>query len=242
MKFSVDIVFNNKNELKLPLTYRKDIVSLVKEALKLENPNYFEFYYGDKSKNRQKPFTFSVYLPQVPKETDKNVIVLQNNKLSLHFSSNDYSFFISVYNGLLKVKNFKLFKSDITIKHFYLKKEISIVENKMIFKTYSPILLRNIDNKKGNGFLEYRNPQFIEQAKYSIKNLVDNFSEMKIDINQINFIPLKMKSDIVSLYGGEIGNTGIFSIEAPIGVLKLVYDLGLGAKRSQGFGMIEVLG
>ena len=51
-----------------------------------------------------------------------------------------------------------------------------------------------------------------------------------------------MKSDIVSLYGGEIGNSGIFMLEAPKEVIKLVYDIGLGAKRSQGFGMIEILG
>jgi len=240
MRFSVDIFFNC-NEIKIPLTYRKNMVSLIKEALKIDNPNYFELYYGDKSKNKQKPFTFSVYLPNLVKESSKNMLVLQDKKISLNFSSNDYPFFISVYNGFLKVRNFKLFNCDIKVKHFHLKKEIDI-ESKMIFKTFTPIVLRDIESKKGKGFLSHDNIKFKEQIKYTIRNSVKYFMNTEIDIAQINFTPLKMKSDIVSLYGGEIGNSGVFMLEAPKEVIKLVYDIGLGAKRSQGFGMIEIVG
>jgi len=241
MRFSVDIFFDSNSSVKIPLTYRRDIVSLIKEALKIENPNFFELYYGDKSKNKQKPFTFSIYLPNSVKENNEKLIVLQDNKLGLHFSSNDYPFFISVYNGLLKVKNFKLFGTEIKIKHFHLKKEVKF-EEKMVFKTFTPILLRDIQHKKGKGYLSHDNNKFIEQGKYTIRNLSKYFLDLDISIDDINFTPIKIKSDIVSLYGGEVGNSGIFMLEAPKEVLKLVYDIGFGAKRSQGFGMIDIVG
>ncbi len=240
MRFSVDIFFNN-NEIKIPLTYRKNVVSLIKEAIKTDNPELFDYYYGDKAKNKQKPFTFSVYLPNVVKENSEKRLVLQDRKMSLNFSSNDYAFFISVYNGLLKVKNFKLFGSDIKVKHFYMKKEPEF-ENNMVFKTFSPIILRDIEHKKGKGFLSIKNTKFAEQIRYTIRNSVKYFLNYELDLDKINFETVKMKDDIVSLYGKEIGNSGIFRLEAPKDVIKLVYDIGIGAKRSQGFGMIEVIG
>jgi CRISPR-associated endoribonuclease Cas6 len=35
--------------------------------------------------------------------------------------------------------------------------------------------------------------------------------------------------------------SGTIKIKAPANVLQLIYDAGLGAKRSQGFGMLEIL-
>ncbi|MBP8992072.1 MAG: hypothetical protein KBG82_08855 [Spirochaetes bacterium] len=35
---------------------------------------------------------------------------------------------------------------------------------------------------------------------------------------------------------------GCIVIQAPREVLQLIYDIGLGARRSQGFGMLEVVG
>ncbi len=53
---------------------------------------------------------------------------------------------------------------------------------------------------------------------------------------------MKCEADIIKNYGGEIGTSGIIKIKAPAEVLQLVYDAGPGAKRSQGVGMLEVVG
>ena len=55
-------------------------------------------------------------------------------------------------------------------------------------------------------------------------------------------MPVKCKASIINHYGGETGTSGIIKIKVPIDVLQLIYDAGLGAKRSQGFGMLEVVG
>ncbi len=245
MRFSVTIFFKEiekKKEVEIPTTYRRGITSLLKEALKRENPNYFELYYGDKSKNKQKPFTFSTSFSV--KKQEKKSFILNKDSITLYFSSNEFPFFISIYNGLLKLKDYKLFGYNLTMRYFHLLKENEIKDNMVVFKTFSPILVRDIENKKGKGYLAYNkenSKQFIEQLQYTIKNLVKNFLLKEITITDINISIVKMKGFRNPLYGDEISNDGILSIEAPIEILKLIYDLGLGAKRSQGFGMLELV-
>ena len=36
-------------------------------------------------------------------------------------------------------------------------------------------------------------------------------------------------------------SAGIIRIKAPVPVLHLIYDAGIGAKRSEGFGMLEII-
>jgi len=251
MRFQSRIRLKGSSPVVIPSTYRRNILALIKEGLKQDDAtnNVFEEYYGDRSKNRQKPFTFSVNIPvQRSEPTDqKGSLILGGDWLNLSLSACDSVFLIYLYNGLVRLKksNYPLFPGyTAEINEFHLVKEKKIDADDMVFKTYSPFLVRDLRDKKGGGYIAFDHERFPANLFYSIENLCRNFiaENYKLKPDQVRFEQVKCKAIPVPLYGGEIGNSGIFKIKAPCEVLQLIYDAGLGAKRSQGFGMLEVVG
>ncbi|MBF0121197.1 MAG: CRISPR-associated endoribonuclease Cas6 [Desulfobacterales bacterium] len=240
MRFTAEIILKGKPIL--PISYKKNFTRLIKESI---SPNTFQKYFSDRKKNLQKPFTFSVSFIVESTNPESEVFFLKNNKIVFHFSSNDSGFFSEVYNGLVYLgKGYCLFgDGEIYVKKFYLEKSLKINSEEIVFKTHSPILVRNTENKMGKGSISFEDKNFHEFLFYSIQNLCKNFigNDYNLKPDQVEVTIVKCKKDIINHYGFEMGTSGIIKIKAPIEVLQLVYDIGLGAKRSQGFGMLEVL-
>jgi len=250
MRFSANIFLKGEKPYKIPVNYRRNFTYLIKEAI---NPDHsgtdiYNKYYAEKKQNVQKPFTFSVYLPVKAKikENHKTCFVLGDDKIRFHFSSSNPVFLIEVYNGLLGIKkDFNLFNGyKIEVKNFYMQKNTPIDSDEVVFKTFSPVLVRDIENRKGKGFISFEHKDFEENVFFSIRNLCRNFidRDYELERDQVEILPVKCNAVPISNYGGEIGTSGILKIKAPVEVLQLLYDAGLGAKRSQGFGMLEVVG
>jgi CRISPR-associated endoribonuclease Cas6 len=246
-RFSVDIVLKGEDKIKIPTSYRKNITSLIKQAINpgKEKSELYEEYYGNKSQNKSKPFTFSVVIP--PHKVENHQLILDSNIIRLFFSSNDYRFIIELYNGLININHdFSPFAYPIDLKHFHLERESPIDQDTIKFKTLSPIVLRNVENKKGRGYLTFEDEKFKEMLFYSTRNTCqqkENFSkEYELDIKDFNVNILSCETVKIDNYKETIPATnGIFEITAPIEVLQLIYGIGLGARRSQGFGMVEVI-
>ncbi len=245
MRFEASIILKQE-PLLIPTNYRISFMSLVKEAICFGNDDneIYQKYYGDHRQNAQKPFTFSVQLPV--KEKEKGRFILENNRIGFHFSSRDPVFLISVYNGLVNLKkDYPLFpRQKIEIRNIHLEKNMVIDSDEIVFKTYSPFIVRDIQDKKGKGFISFDHEDFEKNLFYSVENLCKNFISKDYELSRehAEILLVKCRADIISHYGGEIGTSGIIKIKAPAEVLQLVYDAGLGAKRSQGFGMLEVVG
>ena len=243
MRFGVKIYLNKSDKLYVPFNYRRHILSLIKEAILAENSAIYNLYYDNRLKNLQKPFTFSVFLHVAENQREKGKIVLSSNIINLFFSSFSYEFLITVYNGLHKLKGKKLnfLNNNIEIRDFFYIKQKKISNNTVTFKTLSPILVRHIENKKGKGFLKANHPDFKENLFYNVKSLSRNFLNYELKREEFKIISMKFESKKVSLYGNEIANKGIITIKSPVKILQMLYDAGIGAKRSQGFGMLEVV-
>lgn len=246
MRFGMHIDITGELPIRIPVTYRMNFMSMIKEAInpgQKDTPIYQQ-YYGEKKQNQQKPFTFCVNLP-VSKVQDRT-LVLADHRIKFHFSSCDPVFLIHVYNGMVQMKNdFSLFSGySIHITHFFLHRQTTIDSDEVVFKTLSPFLVRNINAKKGKGFIGIDHEAFSENLFFSIQNLAKHFLDKTNPIKpeQVRFEAVKCKSSVIRHYGGEIGTSGIFKLKAPKEVLQLVYDAGIGAKRAQGFGMVEVVG
>jgi len=84
---------------------------------------------------------------------------------------------------------------------------------------------------------------FIKDKKIIIHNAAFDLSFLNYELKKEEFkiISMKFESKKVSLYGNEIANKGIITIKSPVKILQMLYDAGIGAKRSQGFGMLEVV-
>lgn len=138
---------------KIPIFYRNIIMSLIKEALSTYDEKYLNQLYYDEKTKKPKPFTFSLVFPKGTK-TKKEKILIEDKEIedivfypphdryiNLFISSYDFEFLLNLYNGLLKLRRFFLSHGGhIEIERIWTPKEKDIKDNKVIFKTLSPIL------------------------------------------------------------------------------------------------------
>ncbi len=250
----------------VPADYRRYFLSLIKEAFKKSGSDGKLFAKKIYQDRMVKPFTFSVYMPV---EKNGNYLKLKGDYINFFFSSNDYEYLIRVYNGLMAISNnnngFVLFDKNFSVKNLYLlpKKDFTN-KTQITFKTLSPFLIRDVEDGD-----YYAIPEFVnvnKDFKYLKKVDVDTFVNfMKLNIvtlckkylnnailtdsiyinlsNKLSFAPVIHGS-------GDSGHeykitlpalNGQFTIQAPSKVLELLYDIGIGARRSEGFGMLEVV-
>ncbi|WP_188020392.1 CRISPR-associated endoribonuclease Cas6 [Deferribacter autotrophicus] len=244
MRFGARFILD-KEPYFIPHDYRKHFLSLIKEAIKLSDIKLFEKFYGNNSKNRQKPFTFSVSFVSSDNQSEKGKIFLDSNKVTLHFSSFDPKVLINVYNGFVKLskeKSLNYLGGSIQINRFFYKQRKLINSDRVTFKTLSPIVVRELKDKKGVGFIDCNHPDFKKNLFYNVKSIAKVFLDYDLKEDEFQIFDLRIKSKKVNIYGKEIANKGIFTVKAPVSILQLIYDAGIGAKRSQGFGMLEVIG
>lgn len=232
--------------LKPPVTirkdYRRDITKFIKKAICLGDKSLYQQYYGDKKQNKPKPFTFSVSFDV--KEDKGDTFIIENPHYRVYFSSFEPIVCIAFYNGVLQLKKdcSILGDSPQEIKNIFLQRDTVIINEKTTFKTLSPILVRKIEDGKGKGFLRFDDEEFLTNLKKSILIMADKYLYKQLSEDEISISLSNMRATPIRNYGGEIGNTGFLEITAPLDVQKMLYDAGIGAKRSQGFGMLEVVG
>jgi CRISPR-associated endoribonuclease Cas6 len=250
MRFSVAINLQGEPPFQLPYTYRRNLINLLKEALSNDDTDdVYSEYWGCESKNRQKPFTFSMSIkgPQYVDSDASKYLQLNIPTLKLHVSSSDSNFLSTLYKGLLKMSSsLKLFNYPVEFREFYIKNIKSIKSDYVKFRILSPVLVRDIAviGKKKNsvGYLFSHDTDFIDSLIFSIRTLCNHFLKNGQKINQedIEIDISDCKSVVLSHYYEVIpGIKGVIGIRAHEDVLKLIYDIGLGARRSQGFGMVD---
>jgi CRISPR-associated endoribonuclease Cas6 len=232
---------------KIPLGYHMMFVSLIKTAIINSNSNYFEkiFQYKDKKNKTSKNYAWSLYLKDYELKKDEFLI---NGCIEFCVSTPDYEFFLNLYNGLVDMKQFEY-------KNFILDKvkvsmirEKEIIKNEVCFLTLSPIFIQD-KNKKP---LTYEDESFINELNYITDLNLRNYRGYGLN-GMLKFIPIDMKKRIVKQEITDFKKStgkkyhfvnawaGQFILEGDYRDLKHIYNLGLGFKRGQGFGMVEVV-
>ena len=235
------------NTKEIPVTYNMMFVSLIKEALKGVNKDYFEklYLYNGKHNKKIKNFTFSVFLKDF--EMNGNILKI-NDKIIFNISTLDYEFGINIYNGLLnlkkfKYKDFKLEKIKISIS-----REKQIFEDGIEFSTLSPIYVKDFNNNP----LSPKDSNFNKELNFITDISLKSFRGYGLK-KEIIFEDISMKKRIVKeeISGFKVTTNkeimfinsyhGAFRLFGDIEDLRDLYILGIGFRRSQGFGMIEVI-
>ncbi len=222
--------------------YRSIFMALIKSVFMKYDPVLYANLYGTEEQKRKanKPFTFSVRFPQY-KGIEGNKM-LCGNKFSLLFSSDEETLVTAFYNGLRAKQKITIgenYPIVFELEHIHLLPLKRINTNKVVFKTISPILV----NDKGSNlnYLSPAKPEFTKAFKEIIALQANYFqipcTEEMIDfeINAMKKLPLSHYNQTMTSWLGE------FVLEAPTNVLQLVYDTGIGVRRSQGFGMLEIV-
>ena len=255
---------------KLPQLYNHRIQSLIKEAIKLGNPSYKDNLYKE-TIPKPFCFSVSLPpKKQIKKELIKidkqftiedTVFYFDDIYPILNISSSDYEFLINLHNGLLKLKKFDFSYDDTMLvnnEKIELLLESSIAINKpdiksdeMVFKTLSPILIQDEKDKAllttDENFLLHLNQ--LQNRIFLNKNIKGSLLSQPLEL-----YPVKVQKQVVkhtiSYFREKTGKpymylncfTGIFKLKGNPKDLELLYNIGLGNRTSQGFGMLEVLG
>jgi len=250
---------------KLPVDYRTCFLSLIKEAINRSDPSlYQEFYQTDNRKT--KPFCFSVYLKSF--KINNNILLLEDN-ITLYISSTDLledvnAIGIKIYNGLLNIKNFPFPLGQILkqINIFPIKEKDKgcFANGEACFKTMSPIIIVASKDKRPVLHPETRNKdgsQITQKDGITTDEFVFsqelNFSLKPYILQEVKFIPVSLRKEVVKHSVGEhlrdviheplklIGFSGRFILRGTPDDLYKIYKLGLGFRRNQGFGMVDVV-
>ncbi len=216
----------------LPLDYRAAFVSLLKSTL--DKAGYNDFLGGVD----HIPFCFAVRFDKKP-DIQNNRMIIGNN-IKLFVSSPSLILGTAIYNGLLSIKEFPIYYTRIANPIASYIKEHKIRHNTAVFATLSPIVIRHYQNRERyvlpneEGFEQSLNTALCEQwALYNDDDL-NSHGGARIDL-------LKFKKVVMTHYGGLVlGFTGVLRLNAASSVLKFFYQAGIGYRRSNGFGFVEV--
>lgn len=255
----------------LPLDYRNYFMKLIKDALSLnELGRYYLnklYYYGEdfkeKSNKAPKPFCFTVRFQHDKEEfkKDKTIFYLKT-PVEFYVSSVDKEFLVTLYNGLINKKLYPFKAGDGLIKKVesvLLLREKKINKNKAIFKTLAPILIENKDDEPllpidedGNNLesSDIRFVYFLKEFNFITDSILKGIRGEGIK-ERIEFKPIRVRKEVVKHRIREKNEdpkiytftcfSGIFELSGSPEDLNYIYQLGIGLRRAQGFGMVEVI-
>ncbi|RMG08540.1 MAG: CRISPR-associated endoribonuclease Cas6, partial [Acidobacteria bacterium] len=209
-------------------------VSLLKEAIKQANPIGFHRYYS--RLHTLKPFTFSLFFPELTGNEGADLHV--GYKVILSFSTLSPNLIAYVYNGLLQIREYPIFDNKIHLYNVLLRPRVTIAEDRVQFKTMAPVLV----NTKGNPnwYLLPGERGFEEGLNFSVCEIGRAF--LGLPEAAVGFHPIAIRRKVVRHYNMHMqGFVGIFELRGHPEVLNLIYQVGLGVRRSQGFGMLELV-
>lgn len=245
MRFSLEIILLGTPPFKIPVDYRTEISSLIEEIILRGAPKVYSHYWRNITE-KVLPFTFSLIIPQAQLQASESVPMLEcsTNTLAFHFSSYDFDLLNFVYNGLMKVMSqCSLFGYTITFRNFYFQKLKLINDTRVRFRILSPVVVHNRENRAGKKYITWEDTSYSEVLTDSIEKLCRNFikPDYHLNKNDIEIIPSPCSTTMVKHLSELIPATnGIIEMRAPVEVLRLIYDAGLGMRRSQGFGMLDI--
>lgn len=226
----------------IPIEYRRVLMHLVKTCLKNANDSkyYDRFYEETKPKN----FTFSMFF-DAPKFTPERILLV-TKRVKVIFSVFDKMEGYILYSSFLEKKGAKiLLEND---NHMILNKVIKLQEpeahtNKMLIKMNSPLLVRKHDRESNRDqYYSFEEDEFEEGLYYNLRLqlLREGFDETSIE--GLKVTPIKCRKVIVQHYGCKFaGSLGNFLVEGNQVVLNYLLKSGLSSRRSEGFGMPELL-
>jgi len=229
----------------IPLDYRSCILSYFKNAfLNYDKDIYEKLYHNDNP--IIKPFTFSVYLGKA--DFGYKIISLNDKRIKLNFSTSNPEYGINFYNAMLKMRfiSYPFGSNSINMQKFNIVKEKIITQNHVLVKTMSPVVLRKHDREKNfDTYYGFNEDGYLDVLRMNIFSSAKNFFDfdIKADIDQLEIIPIEIKETKVFYHGHKIkGSLGKFVILGKTYLLDYLVKAGIGARRSQGFGMVDLEG
>lgn len=222
----------------IPLAYRLGTLSIIKEMIHKGSNDYYQLVFND-NKGKMKPFTHASYIKGM--NVNKNEI--NGERLILTVSSPSYEFIMHLLNGSQRksIYEYKGYIFELLNKRL-LPKPPKFTET-VLFKSASPIL---IENEKGQP-LSDNSPGFERELNYYASLIAEELNGRKL-YKPIEMIDSKMKKIVIKenlhhiqdKYIYLTANHGFIKLKGHQDDLRMLYDCGIGLRRSLGMGLLDV--
>lgn len=245
-------------------TIRSHLLSLIKESFKASDSDqsFYEYFYNSHQSNIKKPFTFSFKFSDSPEKFNDTI----DRYISITFSTNSYDFLTHFYNGLniLTKKEFKFLGSPLKIKSIKYHPARNIVADTINFYTVGYFLLRY--PKDGDYYVIPENAKIVSSKLSNTHNIpwkywkvvtADEFKQILLlhlrshtsdEEIKVRFVEVELVRPIAHRSANPEhpfkitlpGMKAKFQFSAKPSTLNFLYDVGIGARRSEGFGLLEI--
>lgn len=226
----------------LPKEIDKLLVSFLKASAQSYSQDFYMRLY-DKSRSVMKSFTFSYFLPGA--EFGKERITLSKDEFSLLFSDADQQELLYFFNAFqfMKHKKYPMNGNSMRLVSIYMQKLNEIKENEIVIKMQSPLIVRNHDSEKNQDTYYTCCSDGFEQAlKENVAIFLDRMGIM-LSEDHFSIQVIKGKKVVVPVFGRNTdASVGIFKLTGSSRLLNILYQAGLGTRRSEGRGKFEVIG
>ena len=240
---NISLSFNLKSN-KIPLEYRRCIISWLKHSLLgIADGKYYETYYG---KGNTRKFTFAVKLFNPVFRDKDDFILVDNSKIQITFSTGDTKTGFILYSAFIaqKGKKFALPFDNTMMLVSIVKSDTRLVNsNSALVKMLSPLCLREHNKDLNNDtYYSVKNENFSEKAKSIIELQLIDAGFSKSIINNLELIPINCKKTVVKHYDCLIEcSVGEFMINADKAIINYFLQYGIGSRKSAGFGFATLI-
>ncbi len=234
------LTFDNKGVIDIPVNYNYYIQSAIFNLLADEDAEYaallHDTAYGGKA--RYKMFTFGE-LNGRNHFHDKKLYFEGDMLLEIRSASDE---FIQVLaDAVLRVGKMRIGRHTLEIKKLE-GLDYQISETLIKIRTLTPIIAKNQTEDKKTIYYSPQDVRFIRRVREAFESKYEACCETRPQTS-IDMLPVKEGKKIVTKYKGTwiTAYHGIFQLYGEPEHLQFMYDVGIGAKTSQGFGMFEII-
>ena len=232
---------------RIPVSYQYLFASVIKGAIKNSSEEKFQevYFYGEKKTKQSKNFVFSVFMKEFKIVEDDFEV---KGDIKLIISSPDSELMLYIYNGLLAKREIKYKGYELTLQRVNLLKEKLPTKGEAVFKTLSPIAVKG----KNGGFLDLEDEEYNDALNYISDEMVRSFRGYGLKA-ALEFVPVAMNKQVVKLKHEEFKELnedqilyvnayrGTFRLKGDPEDLVLITQMGLGFRRSIGFGALQLV-
>ena len=230
----------NTGIIDIPVNYNYYVQSAIFKILADENSDYAEYLHNiaDGSKTRYKFFTFGSL---IGKSHFYNKTLYYEGGIKLEIRSVSNEFLQVLANSILNGNKLCIGKHCLSIKDVDIR-GYTVPDTLLKIRTLTPIVAKR---QTEDNHTEYYSPQdvrFIKRIRETFENKYNVFVG-QVQHSSIDILPLNVGKKVVTKYKNTwiTAYHGTFEICGSTECLQFLYDVGLGVKTSQGFGMFEVI-
>lgn len=243
---------------KVPLLYRNVFMSFLKEVLqatpsgKWRYRQLFSFGHGRRNK-APKPFCFAVrFLHDRDRFTQDQSMFYLRSPLVLYLSVADPGLAVDFYNGLLQDTLYPFHRGEFVLprpESILPLRERPVPGEEVLFRTLAPVL---VEDASGKPVLPWENYEsFVRELNSCVHMMLLGTRGYGLK-RDLSFEPVRLRKEVIRHAVRERDEefrvytftcfSGQFVLRGDEEDLMGIQVLGLGRRRSQGFGMVEVIG